>query len=173
MTIAEVVLCWNQGGLEYLGLLFFHLVYLNVLMYANWAGLIVDTNFHLGGEGGLSLSDPTRSRMGEGGVYMHLRGLNCIAPLGSAPRQWIVLSQPAVLGATKARQAQRKCATAAHSLRYPLPLSSKPLCAAWGAATTTVGRGAQGGGRGGPKRRTGGQKGGKGGQPPPATTKLY
>ena len=120
-------------------------------MYANWAGLIVNTNFHLG-EGALSMRI---------GVFTASEASAALLlGLGSAPRQWIVSSQPAVLGATKARQAQRKCATAAHSLRYPLlPLSSKPLCAAWGAATTTVGRGAQGGGGGAKEADRGGKRG--------------
>ena len=95
--------------------------YLNVLIYANWGGLMVKTNFD-SEEGSLS---NWGSPAGWWGLLVMLSASseleklgrpNCIAWIG--PRQWIVSSQPAVLRPTKARQAQRKCATAAHSLRY-------------------------------------------------------
>ena len=116
--------------------------YLNVLIYANWGGLMVKTNFDSEEEVPLKLRKPCWMVGAAGDVECifwtgELGRPNCIAWIG--PRQWIVLSQPAVLRPTKARQAQRKCATAAHSLRrYPhhptTPPYSKPLCAAWGAA---------------------------------------
>ena len=116
--------------------------YLNVLIYANWGGLMVKTNFDSEEEVPLQLRKPCWMVGAAGDVECifwtgELGRPNCIAWI--RPRQWIVLSQPAVLRPTKARQAQRKCATAAHSLRrYPhhptTPPYSKPLCAAWGAA---------------------------------------
>ena len=95
--------------------------YLNVLIYANWGGLMVKTNFDSKEEVPLKLRKMGGGLLGMLRASSELEKLgrpNCIAWI--RPRQWIVSSQPAVLRPTKARQAQRKCATAAHSLRrYP------------------------------------------------------
>ena len=89
--------------------------YLNALIDANWARLIVNTNFHFGRRGSPLSFWPGEHQRRE--VFTPPEASTALL-LGSDPRQWIVSSQPAVLRATKARQAQRKCATAAHSLRY-------------------------------------------------------
>ena len=128
----------TRGELGYLGLLF-HLEYLNVLMYANWAGLIVNTNFHLGEEGSLG------EKEGEVGSGEASKLHYC----SDRPQdnELCRASRPCSR-ATKARQAQRKCATAAHSLRYP---------------QQTLVRRLRHGDNNRRKRRTGGQGGGKGG----------
>ena len=115
-------------------------------MYANWAGLIVNTNFHLG-EGSLSMRSRVRLDLARPQSCIIARigpkTMNCVEPAGRALEQ----QKPA----KHKGNAQRP--------RIPWDTPSKPLCAAWGTATTTVGRGAQGakGGQGG------GAKGGRAG----------
>ena len=110
MTTAKVIFCSNQ---EKIYTLIYE--YLNALIDANWARLIVNTNFHFGRRGSPLSFWPGEHQRRE--VFTPPEASTALL-LGSDPRQWIVSSQPAVLRATKARQAQRKCATAAHSLRY-------------------------------------------------------
>ena len=73
----------------YLGLLF-HLEYLNVLMYANWAGLIVNTNFHLG-EVALSMRRRVRLDLARPQSCIIARigpkTMNCVEPAGRALEQ--------------------------------------------------------------------------------------
>ena len=112
MTTAKVIFCSNQ---EKIYTLIYE--YLNALIDANWARLIVNTNFHFGRRGSPLSFWPGEHQRRE--VFTPPEASTALL-LGSDPRQWIVSSQPAVLRPTKARQAQRKCATAAHSLRrYP------------------------------------------------------
>ena len=172
MTTAKVVLCQNQGGLGYLGLLFPPGIFKRPNV-CKLGGTNVNTNFHLG-EDGLSLCD----RLWEAGwgVFTASEASTGLL-LGSAPRQWIVLSQPAVLSRNKSPPSTKEMRNGRAFLeKIPPPPTtppySKPLCAAWGAALLCLAawrqqpseealRGAKGA-KGG--RLTGGGGGGGGGR---------
>ena len=124
---------------------FFHLEYLNVLMYANWAGLIVNTNFDLG-ERALSM----RSRVGASEASTAL-----LLGLRSAPRQWIVSSQPAVLSSNKSPPSTKEMRNGRAFLEIPPANPCAPLEARRQQPSEEAHRGGEGGAQGG---------GGKGGQ---------